>query len=128
MEVEVRYHGISIGTASLESPTGIAHGMLRTNAGYEHARHAAEAAGVLLVSRGLEWRYWPASRGDFAVAFAAAVAGGYEITELRGEPVPVASVSVLAWPHLEKQPLVVVDFRLMGVRDPAWAPIGPRTV
>ena len=111
MELRVRYAGVPIGTLTLDALSGLAHGVLAPGSGYELARERVETAGRLLAPRGIGARfYWPASRGDHADV-ASAVAGGYELEDLRGMPISAASVVVFAPPGSEAKPFVVVDFR-----------------
>lgn len=112
MELHVRYAGVPIGTTTLTLLAGLAHGMLVPGDGYELAREQVESAGRRLAPTGLvARRYWPFTRGDFADVVASAIAGGYELEDLRGMPVSAASVSVFAPPGCESQPRVVADFR-----------------
>jgi hypothetical protein len=112
VELRVRYAAVPIGAVAPDSLSGLAHGVLTPGAGYELARADVEAAGRALFPGGISARYyWPATRGDFADLIASAVAGGYDLADLRGMPVSAASVSVFAPPGSERQPLVVIDFR-----------------
>lgn len=111
--------GAPIGTATLDASHGLACGRLVPAGGYAAMRSAAEFAGSVLARPSPEWRHWPASRGDFAEAFAASLAGGYELTDARGMPVWAASVAVFALPHERDAPTVVADFRTDASRAPA---------
>ena len=110
MQLRVLLSGVPIGTVEIPLLEGLSHGALAASDGYEIARRQAEAAGYALSLRDLEWHCWPHSRGDFAEAFAAALAGGYELTDLRGIPIGAASVSVVALPAGDSQS-VIADFR-----------------
>jgi hypothetical protein len=54
---------------------------------------------------------------------ASAIAGGYELEDVRAMPVAAASVVVFAPPGSEENPLVVVDFRPRAL---TCLPIFPR--
>ena len=112
MELRVRYAGVPIGTITLDALTGLPHGSLSPDVGYDLVRDRIEHSGREVAPGGLGARvYWPATRGDFAEVIASAAAGGYELEDLRGTRVSAASVAVFAAPGHETQPDVVVDFR-----------------
>ena len=118
MQLRVLFSGVPIGTVEIPLLEGLSHGALAASDGYEIARRQAEAAGYALSLRDLEWHCWPHSRGDFAEAFAAALAGGYELADLRGIPIGAASVSVVALPAGNSRS-VIADFRPDSARMPA---------
>jgi hypothetical protein len=111
MELRVRYAGVPIGTITLDALTGLPHGALSPGVGYDLVRARIEHSGREVGPKGFGARmYWPSARGDFAEV-ASAIAGGYELEDLRGMRVSAASVVVFATPGHEMQPEVVVDFR-----------------
>jgi hypothetical protein len=128
VDVRVRYAGIPIGTVVLEVLTGLVHGVLVPGDGYELARAEIDSAGRILFPDSLgARRYWPQVRGDFADVVASAIAGGYDLQDMRGMPVSAASVSVFAPPGYEHQPFVVVDFRPQAAHVHAVIPTADRT-
>lgn len=112
MELRVLYDGVPIGTTELPALAGLAHGELEPTSGFEIARPRVEAAAGSFSPRGpLVRRYWPRTAGDFADQFACGLAGGYELEELCGLRVSVASVVVITRCGASDTVAVVADFR-----------------
>ena len=128
MELRVLYFGVPIGTTELPVLAGLAHGVLAPGAGYEIARTQVERASRMFAPPGESaQRYWPQTKGDFAEAFAAANAGGYELEDRSGLPVPAASVVIFAVDGRGSAPFVVVDFRPQPAHVLAVLPNEPGT-
>lgn len=122
MELRVLCSGVPIGTFEVTACAGLAHAILSPGGSFEMARPDAELAGAALSIRHSAWRYWPSARGDFADAFAAALAGGYELSDTRGLPVGAASVALIAKAN---DTIVVADFRPDCARVVARLAVSP---
>ena len=111
MLVRVTCAGVLIGTARIDSPSGLAHAPLYPATGYPVVAAAAQAIGDELMHR----QFWSSAEGDFADMVAARWQGGsLALQDLVGRPLSVNNLVVLETPALgERHPVyLVADFRV----------------
>ena len=110
MLVRVTCAGVLIGTARIDTPSGLAHAPLYPATGYPMVADAAQALGDEVMHR----PFWSPAEGDFAEMVAARWQGGsLALQDLAGRALAVNSLVVLEPPALGgRHPVyLVADFR-----------------